>query len=103
MDMPRKRSKSKSSAIAGVSPAPPHPLPPAVQQVCAENGLDPMDVIVRIIEGKQPMELMHYERRLRVIMNRLHELQFQIATSMQPKKRAKRDHTAMQESHLGPY
>jgi len=34
-------------------------------------------------------QLMGYERRLRVIMNRLHELQFQIATSMPPKKRAK--------------
>eukprot|EP00802_Teleaulax_amphioxeia_P004216 Tamp_04220.p1 GENE.Tamp_04220~~Tamp_04220.p1 ORF type:complete len:318 (+),score=102.20 Tamp_04220:87-956(+) len=103
MDMPRKRSKSKASAGAGGSSAPPQPLPPAVQQVCAENGLDPLDVLIRLIEHKQPMELMGYERRLRVIMNRLHELQFQIATSMQPKKRTKRDHAAMQEGHLGPY
>jgi hypothetical protein len=46
-----------------------------VQQVCTENGLDSLDLVVRIMEGKQPMELMNYERRLRVIMNRLHELQ----------------------------
>ena len=98
LDMPRKRSKSKLCAPCGGSP--PQPLPPAVQQVCAENGLDPMDVLIRLIEHKQPMELMGYERRLRVIMNRLHELQFQIATSMPPKKRSKRDHAAMQEGHL---
>lgn len=103
LDMPLKRSKSKSSALAGGGAAPAQPLPPAVYQVCTENGLDPMDVLIRLIEHKQPMELMGYERRLRVIMNRLHELQFQIATSIPPKKRTKRDYATMQEGHLGPY
>jgi hypothetical protein len=74
LGLPRKRSKSKNSTgITGHAPI--QPLPPAVQQVCTENGLDSLDLVVRIMEGKQPMELMNYERRLRVIMNRLHELQ----------------------------
>jgi len=75
MGTPRKRSKPKNSGIPAHAPI--QPLPPAVQQACAENGLDSLDLVVRIIEGKQPMELMNYERRLRVIMNRLHELQVQ--------------------------
>mmetsp|Transcript_7280 Transcript_7280/g.25052 ORF Transcript_7280/g.25052 Transcript_7280/m.25052 type:complete len:316 (-) Transcript_7280:981-1928(-) len=86
----RKRSKLKGSM--GGNSAPIQPLPPAVQAVCSENGLDNLDVLVRLIEGKQPMELMMYERRLRVIMNRLHELQFQISTSMPAKKRQKVGH-----------
>ncbi len=73
MGTPRKRSKPKNNGIPGHSSV--QPLPPAVQQVCAENGLDSLDLVVRIIEGKQPMELMNYERRLRIIMNRLHEFQ----------------------------
>ena len=129
MGLPRKRSKSKSN---GGIPChvPVHPLPGNLQQVCSENGLDNIDLVVRLIEAKQvcpspdsrrcpkimrnkgsvqksaievctgafdsvqangqPMELMHYERRLRGIMFRLHELQSQIAMTMPPpKKQAK--------------
>jgi hypothetical protein len=88
----RKRPKSKSSA----GHIPVQPLPPVVQQCCSEAGLDSIDAVVRLIEGKQPIELMGYERRLRGIMNRLHELQFQIATSVPAKKRPKHDHSSMQ-------
>lgn len=87
----RKRPKSKSAGLVGRH-MPVLPLPPLVQQCCSEAGLDSVDAVVRLIEGKQPMELMGYERRLRVIMDRLHELQFQIATSVPTKKRAKHDH-----------
>jgi len=74
LGLPRKRSKHRNSTgITGHATI--QPLPPAVQQACTENGLDSLDLVVRIMEGKQPMELMNYERRLRVIMNRLHELQ----------------------------
>mmetsp|Transcript_62945 Transcript_62945/g.101799 ORF Transcript_62945/g.101799 Transcript_62945/m.101799 type:complete len:301 (+) Transcript_62945:157-1059(+) len=89
LGMPRNRTKSKTSGIVGGT-IPVQPLPPVVQQCCSEAGLDSIDAVVRLIEGKQPMELLGYERRLRVIMNRLHELQFQISTSMPPKKRPKR-------------
>lgn len=88
LGVPRKRWKSKENGIAGGA-APPPPLPLAVQQCCTENGLDTLDVLIRLVEHKQPMELLGYERRLRVVMNRLHELQSQITTSMPPKKRAK--------------
>ena len=102
MGMSRKRpSKSKSSGFNG-GHIPVQPLPPVVQQCCSEAGLDSVDAVVRLIEGKQPTELMGYERRLRVIMNRLHELQYQIAMSVPTKaKRAKIDdhshHLALQQ------
>ena len=101
LGLPRKRKSKVSSSCGGTSAQPqPFPVPLAVQQVCAENGLDGMDVIIRILESKQPMELMSYERRLRVVMNRLHELQFQMATSLPPKKRNnKRDQPSI-ETHL---
>mmetsp|Transcript_22634 Transcript_22634/g.50992 ORF Transcript_22634/g.50992 Transcript_22634/m.50992 type:complete len:284 (-) Transcript_22634:233-1084(-) len=86
----RKRSKAKGSGLGTTTPI--QPLPPAVQACCSENGLDDVDVLIRLVESKQPMELMTYERRLRVIMNRLHELQFQIATSLPAKKRHKPSH-----------
>jgi hypothetical protein len=65
MGMARKRSKKTSSPGMPGGLTQVHPLPPNVQQVCSESGLDSTDLVVRIIEGKQPMELMSYERRLR--------------------------------------
>jgi hypothetical protein len=99
MGISRKRYKPKSSGTMG-GHTQVQPLPPIVQQCCSEAGLDSIETIVRLIEGKQPMELMLYERRLRGIMNRLHELQFQIATSVPTKKRAKRDVSNVQVSPL---
>jgi len=32
-------------------------LPAALQQCCTENGLDTVDVLIRLVEGKQPMEV----------------------------------------------
>ena len=64
LDSSRKRSK-KASSLGVCGQVLVHPLPPSVQQVCSENGLDSIDYVVGIIEGKQPVELMAYERRLR--------------------------------------
>lgn len=73
----RRRTSSTPAAGAPASSAP--VIPPTVTDCCAQNGLDPTDVLVRLLEGKQPRELISFERRLRVIMNKLHEKQFIMA------------------------
>ena len=88
-DMPRQSSQQKAPAIL-MNPSPPQLLSPAVQHCCLEIGLDPTDLLVRLLESRQPEELLSYERRLRLVMHRVYELQYQITTSHCPRKR-KRD------------
>mmetsp|Transcript_45575 Transcript_45575/g.73462 ORF Transcript_45575/g.73462 Transcript_45575/m.73462 type:complete len:419 (+) Transcript_45575:134-1390(+) len=57
-------------------------IPATVTECCAQNGLDPLEVLVRLLEAKAPRELITFERRLRVVMNKLHEKQFVMAQNV---------------------